>query len=72
MTEGQDQRYIGDGVYVSYDGYHICIAVNHHLNHAVSLEPEVFMRLLKYASEKFEAEQAFEDGIKEAQERMSQ
>lgn len=42
-------QYIGDGVYVSFDGYHLNVAVNHHINHVVSLEPAVLRELLKYA-----------------------
>ena len=45
------QKYIGDGVYVSFDGYHINIAVNHHENHTVALEPEVVNNLKKYFKE---------------------
>ena len=41
-------KHIGDGVYVSYDGYHIRLAVNHHENHVVALEPEVMEELIKY------------------------
>ncbi len=41
--------YIGDGVYVSFDGYCIWLAVSHHTNKVVALEPEVFERLVKYA-----------------------
>ncbi len=41
--------YIGDGVYVSFDGYHIWLAANDHRNKVVALEPEVFERLVKYA-----------------------
>lgn len=40
--------YIGDGVYVSFDGYHINLAVNHRTNHAVALEPKVMENLILY------------------------
>ncbi len=40
--------HIGDGVYVSFDGYHINLAVNHHENHAVALDPGVVTVLLAY------------------------
>ena len=42
------EEYIGDGVYVSYDGYHVNIAVNHHENHVVALEPIVAANLIYY------------------------
>lgn len=35
-------KYLGDGVYLSNDGYQLWIAVNHHSNKAVAMEPEVF------------------------------
>jgi hypothetical protein len=44
-----DPRYLGDGVYASYDGYHIWLAANHHENKVVALEPEVFRALVEYA-----------------------
>jgi hypothetical protein len=40
--------YLGDGVYASFDGYQIWLAVNHHENKLVALEPQVFERLCKY------------------------
>jgi hypothetical protein len=43
------QRYVGDGVYAGFDGYHLTIAVNDHRNHAVSLEPAVLKALIEYA-----------------------
>jgi hypothetical protein len=43
-----EPKHIGDGVYVSYDGFHINIAVNHHENHVVALDPEVMEALIKY------------------------
>ncbi len=40
--------YLGDGVYASFDGYHIWLAVNDHRNIVVALEPDVFDNLIKY------------------------
>ena len=40
--------YIGDGVYVSFDGYQIWLAVNNHENKVVALDPDVFTRLCEY------------------------
>ncbi len=42
-------EYIGDGVYVSFDGYQIWLAANHHENRVVALEPEVWSQLVEYA-----------------------
>lgn len=42
------KEYLGDGVYASFDGYHVCIAVNHHENKVVALEPAVIVRLNEY------------------------
>jgi hypothetical protein len=46
-----DQRdaYLGDGVYASFDGYQIWLAVNHHENKQVAMEPTVLLSLLAYA-----------------------
>ena len=41
-------EYLGDGVYASFDGYQIWLAVNHHENKVVALEPSVFRRLCEY------------------------
>lgn len=40
--------YLGDGVYASHDGYQIWLAVNHHENKVVALEPYVFSNLCEY------------------------
>lgn len=40
--------YLGDGVYVSFDGYAIVLAVNHHDNKVVVLEPEVYASLVRF------------------------
>ena len=43
-----EPRHIGDGVYISYDGYHVNVAVNHHLNHVVAFDPDVQGEIVKY------------------------
>lgn len=43
-----DDTYLGDGVYASHDGYQIWLAVNHHENKVVAMEPAVLARLLEY------------------------
>jgi len=41
--------YIGDGVYIHDEGYHLVLAVNHHTNKVVSLEKGVLEALIRYA-----------------------
>jgi hypothetical protein len=42
------ETYLGDGVYASFDGYQIWLAVNHHENKVLALDPAVFSRLCDY------------------------
>lgn len=45
-------RYLGDGVYASFDGYQIQLHVNaHDAPVAVSLEPNVLVALMRYAKD---------------------
>lgn len=37
--------HIGDGVYLSFDGYQLWLAVNHHKHKVVALDPQVFLNL---------------------------
>jgi hypothetical protein len=48
MDETYATTYLGDGVYASFDGYQIWLAINHHENNVVALEPSVFARLCQY------------------------
>lgn len=41
-------QHIGDGVYVSFDGFNIWLAVNHHTNKVVCLEPPVMSALFEW------------------------
>lgn len=50
-----NDSYIGDGVYVSFDGWMIWIAANHHENKVVALEPAVFEKLVEYGNKIFNA-----------------
>lgn len=45
----QKDAYLGDGVYASFDGFQIWLAVNHHANKLVAIEPTVLLSLLSYA-----------------------
>ena len=43
------ETYLGDGVYASFDGYHIILDLRAQDNTTrIALEPEVFNKLLKY------------------------
>jgi hypothetical protein len=53
MTEKSKPEYLDDGVYLSDDGYHLTLAVNHHTNVVVYLEPRVFELLVKRGAERF-------------------
>lgn len=43
-----ESKYLGDGVYASFDGYQIWLAVNNSDNPVVALEPEVMEALIEY------------------------
>ena len=40
-------EYIGDGIYLSDDGYQLWLSVNNHQNRVVALEPGVFQLLVE-------------------------
>ena len=44
-------RYLGDGVYASFDGYQIWLAVNNHENKVIALDSDVFKALVEYQNE---------------------
>ena len=50
-----EATYLGDGVYASFDGYSVWLAVNHHENNVVALESEVLARLFEYVERLKEA-----------------
>lgn len=41
--ERKEPAYLGDGVYISHDGWHVWLAANHHLNRVIALEPNVLL-----------------------------
>lgn len=43
----QRSTHLGDGVYLSHDGYQHWLAANHHLNTVIALEPVVALTLCK-------------------------
>lgn len=50
-SEITNGRYIGDAVYVSFDGHQFWLAVSDHRNKVVALEPGVFNELVRYRDE---------------------
>jgi hypothetical protein len=47
MTEYKELGYLGDGVYLSDDGYHLWLAVGHHESKVVALDPDVALALVQ-------------------------
>ena len=45
------KRYLGDGVYASFDGFQIWLAANNPNNTVVALEPQVYEDLVQYAAD---------------------
>lgn len=49
MTERPGPEYVGDGVYVSFDGYHFWLHLGSHDSPpVVALEPDVLVGLVSY------------------------
>lgn len=48
--EQPQPQYLGDGVYASFDGYQIWLAVGDHRNKVIALEPGVMALLVNYAN----------------------
>jgi hypothetical protein len=44
-------RHIGDGVYVSFDGYQLWLAANDHRNRVIALDPSVLAELIRFAQQ---------------------
>jgi hypothetical protein len=66
MSEHHQDEYLGDGVYASFDGYQIWLAVNHHTNKQVAMEPAVLLSLLAYAERAYNLKIAVTQVAKEA------
>jgi hypothetical protein len=47
MTEYKELGHLGDGVYLSDDGYHLWLAVGHHESKVVALDPDVALALVQ-------------------------
>lgn len=44
----ENNRYLGDGVYASFDGYQIWLAVNDHKNKVLALDASTMAALKEY------------------------
>lgn len=42
-----NDQYLGDGVYLSDDGYQLWLAVNNHQHKVVALDPSVIVNLIR-------------------------
>jgi hypothetical protein len=62
MSEYTELGYLGDGVYLSHDGYQLWLAVNHHENKVVALEPSVSIALV-HALLKYHFRSVIKDGV---------
>ncbi len=49
-----DERYLGDGVYAQWDGYHIILDLRMEGNSRIALEPAVMDGLMKYKKDIYE------------------
>ena len=51
METDDTTEYLGDGVYASYDGYHIWLRTDRgYAVHEIALEPNVYATLTQYVS----------------------
>lgn len=46
-----EDRYLGDGVYASFDGYQIWLAANHHENKVIAIDSDTMRRLVEYTND---------------------
>ncbi len=55
----EKETYLGDGVYASYDGYHIVLQLSAQVPiHRIALEPQVIERLESYIEAVKEGDQS--------------
>ena len=59
ILDPNHNEYLGDGVYASYDGYQVWLAVNHHANKVIALEADVYGNLKKYVEKIYQANVLF-------------
>lgn len=57
FTELRFIEHLGDGCYVAWDGYHIVLMANSHINptDTVGLDPDVWKRLKEWAAKHVES-----------------
>ena len=49
---GRDERYIGDGVYALFDGYHVWLRTPREIgDHEIALEPDVVASLATFIAD---------------------
>ena len=51
----EDEVYLGDAVYASFDGWQICLRTGDGNNQVIYLEPSVYAALVRFASSLREA-----------------
>ncbi len=58
------EDYLGDGVYASYDGYHIILDLRAQDSSRIALEPAVFAALLRFNERVMQAQKegSLDDG----------
>ena len=57
-----EDRYLGDGVYASFDGRQIWLTADRdHRSHAIALDAETFDALMKYQRDLAASNAAFKD-----------
>ena len=54
-----EDRYLGDGVYASFDGYQVWLAANDHTNKVIALESDVMRKLVEYVNDIYKANLTF-------------
>ena len=47
----ENEKYLGDAVYASFDGFHIWLRAGDGNNNRIALDPAVFKALVEYHSE---------------------
>jgi len=63
----QQWEYLGDGVYVTFDGFHIVLATGSHVNpdNIVHLDPDVMVAFTRFVKR---LHAAIQDSLKEKEE----
>ena len=59
-------RYLGDGVYASFDGYQIWLAANHHENKVIAIDSDTMRRLVEYTNDIYKTNARLKAAIDES------